>query len=207
MVQGPVTLERLEQLKKAEPAIYFHIEEIFQSGTYTKQEHSLIRMLIELGNFQLEAACSWFEYDLLRAPYEVGYLESVILQWDQLPPSERPAISREVVEERLLNLKESLSQKESAVESARKEGVFWSIVPLPEFFDLPEEERADKSCYPFLPNLMQEAYMQMKTPRQQQPGLIVRWIGNIKRLRFSVSETGGEVEIERHEPTESDREL
>ena len=92
MTDRPMTLERLEQLKKAEPAIYFHIEEMFQKGTYTGREQELIRRLIDLGNWQLGAACNWFEYDLMRAPYEVLYLEDVMQKWDHITPAERPAI-------------------------------------------------------------------------------------------------------------------
>ena len=205
MMQGPVTLERLERLKKAEPAIYFHIEEMFRKSFYAKREHKAMRGLIDLGNFQLEAACSWFEYDLMRAQYEVHYLEGVIQGWDQIPPSEHPAVSREAVTNRLINLRKELRKKEADVESARKGGYFWSIVPLLEFFDLPEEDRVGKSCYPLLPNLMQEAYKRMQTPKQPRPSLIARWIGDIQRLRLAVSGTGCEVEIERYEPRDSDQ--
>ena len=204
-MQEPVTLERLERLKKAEPAIYFHIEEMFLRCSYTKREHKAMRGLIDLGNFQLGAACSWFEYDLMRAPYEVHYLEGVIQGWDQTPPSERPTVSRGAVTNRLVNLSKEIREKEADVESARKGGYFWSIVPLLEFFDLPEEDRVGKSCYPLLPNLMQEAYRRMQIPKQPRPGLTVRWMANIKRLRLAVSGTGGEVEIERHEPGDSDQ--
>ena len=203
-MQGPVTLERLEQLKKAEPAIHFHIEEVFRKCSYGKREHKAMQGLIALGNSQLTAPCSWFEYDLMRAPHDVHYLEGVIQGWDQIPPSERPAISRETITNRLMKLRKEIREKEADVESAREGGYFWSIVPLLEFFDLSEEERAVKSCYPLLPNLMQEAYKRMQTPKQPRPRLIARWIGSIKRLTLAVPAIGGKVEIERHESRDSD---
>ena len=199
-MQEPMTLERLERLKKAEPAIYFHIEEMFREGSYAGREHRALRGLIDLGNMQLEAACVWFEYDLMRAPYEVHYLESVIQRWDQIPPLERPAVSRETVRNRLIDLRKEIREKEADLEGAKRGGYFWSIVPLLEFFDLPEEERVGKSCYPLLPSLMQEAYKRLQTPKQPRRSLMSRWIGSIKRLRLAISGTGGEVEIERHEP-------
>ena len=200
MVAHAMSPERLERLKKAEPAIYAAIEEMFQNGTYTKREHEIIRRLINLGNFQLRAAFSWFEYDLMRAPYEVDYLEGAAQQWEQIPLGERPAISREAVVDRLLNLKENINKKEAAVERARKEGHFWSAIPLLEYFDLPEKERAGKSFYPLLPNIMQEAYTRMQMPRKPEPRLIVRWMESIKRLTFAVSGKGVKVEIERQCP-------
>ncbi len=199
-MQSPVTLERLERLKKAESAMYFHLEKMLLKGTYTREEQELVDRLLDLGKHQLEAEFSWFEYDLMRAPHEVHCLEGIIEQWDQIPPSKRPAITREAVMDRLKNLRKDISQKEAAVEKAKKEGNFWSIVPLLNFFDLPEEERINMSCYPLLPYFMQQAYTRMQTPRQPRSGLIGRWIGSIRRLRFAVSDRGGEVEVERYEP-------
>ena len=200
MMREPVTLERLERLKGAEPTIYFHIEEMFRKDSYAKRKHKAMRELIDLGYWQLGAPCVWFEYDLMRAPYEVHYLEGVIQGWDEIPPAERPAVSLEAVTSRLINLRNEIREKEADVEGARKGGYFWSVVPLLEFFDLPEEERVGKSCYPLLPSFMQEAYKRMQTPKQPRPSLIARWIGNIKRLKLAISGTGGEVHIESHEP-------
>ena len=205
MIQMPVPLERLGRLKKAETAIYFHIEEMFRKCAYTGRQHSAMRGLIDLGNMQLKAACSWYEYDLMRATYEVYYLEDVIQRWDEIPPSERPAISLESATKRLINVKKEIGSKEADVEGAKNGGYFWSIVPLLEFFELPEEERVGKSCYPLLPGLMQEAYKRMQNPRKRSTSLTVRWLSNIKRLRLAISGTGGEVEIERHEIGHSDK--
>lgn len=79
-MQEPVTLESLERLKKAEPAIYCHIEEMFRGCQYTRREREAMRGLIDLGNFQLKAECSWYEYDLLRAPHD-----SSLLGWRLTP--------------------------------------------------------------------------------------------------------------------------
>ena len=204
MIARPMTLERLEQLKRAESAVYFHIEETFRKGTYTKQEQQYFRRLIDLGNLQLEAAFSWFEYDLMRAPHEVDYLENAIVQWEHLPPAERPAITHEAVADRLANLRIEIRKKQAVVEEAKRGGYFWSIVPLLEFFDLPEEERACRSCYPLLPSFMRRAYLRMQTPKQTRPGLMSRWLGNIRRLRFAISDRGGEMEMERHDPRDYD---
>ena len=205
MIHRQMTLERLEQLKKAEPAIYFHIEEMFQRGTFTRREQKFFRRLINLGNWQLGATCSWFEFDLLRAPYEVQYLEDVMQQWDHIPHAERPAITREAVADRLANLRKEIRRKEIDIERAKEKGCFWSIVPLLEFFDLTGDERARKSCYPLLPSFMQRAYSRMQTPRQPRPGLLARWVENIRRLRLRVFVTGsgGEVDIEHHERGET----
>ena len=205
MTDRPMTLERLEQLKKAEPAIYFQIEEMFQKGTYTRREQELIRRLMDLGSWQLGAACSWFEYDLMRAPYEVLNLEYVMQKWDHITPAERPAITREAVSDRLANLRKEIGIKEAAIAEAKEKGHFWSIVPLLQFFDLPEEERVGKSCYSLLPYFMQQAYTRMRIPKQPRHGSIARWLGGIKRIRVSVSDRGGEVELERHQPQDPDQ--
>ena len=208
MITRAMSLERLEQLKKAEPAVYAAIEEMYQKREYTERERQLIEKLRELGNWQLEAACSWFEFDLMRGPHDVNYLEGVIQQWDKLSPTERPAISREAVEDRLLNLKNEIANKEAEAKDAQKHGYFWSIVPLLEYFTLPEDERAGTSFYPLLPFFMQEAYERIQNPRPQKPGAIARWVGNIKRLRLRVTVfgTGGEAEIERHKPDDTHQE-
>ena len=187
MVQISASLDRLECLKQAELAMYFHIEEMFRNGNFTEQEGELVWRLIDIGKRQLEAACNWYEYDLMRAPYEVHYLEGVNQRWDQIPPSERPTASREAVASRLINLREEIRKKEAQVESDKEGGYFWSIVPLLEFFDLPEEERAGKSCYPLLPFFMQEAYKQMQASKQRKPGMVAQWIGRVKRLRLRVT--------------------
>ena len=206
MMQMPMSLERLDQLKKAETAIYSHLEEMFRNGSYTNQQRDFIRGVLDLGHWQISAGCSWFEYDLLRAPHEVAQLEDVIQNWDQKPPAERPSLNRETVEKKLFDLQKGIRQKEAEVEKAKREGCFWSIVPLLEFFDLPEEERAGMSCYPLLPFFMQKAYEEMQTPRQPKPGLMARLLGSIKRIKVAISVKGGEVEIERYDPGKSDKE-
>ena len=196
MITRAMSLEHLEQLKKAETGIYAAIEEMYQKGEFTKQERELIRISRDLGNEQLDAACSWYEYDLMRGPHDVAYLEGVIQQWDKVPPTERPTMSREAAEDRLRNLKEDIDTKEARVEKARKEDHFWSIVPLLEYFALPEQERTRTSFYPLLPFFMQKAYERMQTPRKPKPRLTER----IKRFRIGISMTGGEAEIESHHP-------
>ena len=207
VIQIPITLERLDRLKEAEPTLYFHFEEMFQNGLYTNRERELIRKLLDLGHWQMKAACSWFEYDLLRAPHEKARLEYIIENWDQVPLVERPAVPREAVEERHFDLEAEAFQKEAIVKRAKEEGCFWSIVPLLEFFDLPEEERAGKSCYPLLPFFMQRAYEEMQNPRQPNPGWAARLIQSVKRFRFAISGKGGEIEIERYAPREPDKEM
>lgn len=206
-MQEPVTLEGLERLKKAEPAIYRHIEEMFRGCQYTRREREAMRGLIDLGNFQLKAECNWYEYDLLRAPHEVAYWDGIIHRWDQIAPSERPTSSRQVAQEHLAELKSNVVRKETVVKDAKRKGHFWSIVPLLEFFDLPEEDREGRSCYPLLPSLMQKAYMRMQMPEQEERGSITRWLGSVKRLRFglAVFGLGGQVEIERREPRNPNR--
>ena len=204
MFEIPMSLERLERLKKAETTLYFHFEEMFRQGTFTKIEQDLIRGLLDQGHWQMKERFSWFEYDLLVAHYEVAQLEDILQKWDQIPPAEHLGTSRAEVKSRLEYLRKEIQEKDDAVESAKKEGCFWSIVPLLEFFDLPEEERAGKSCYPLLPFFMQEAYMEMQTPKNPKQGFIARWINSVRRFRLGGSPTGGEVEIEFHEPRDSD---
>ena len=206
MMQIPISLERLDRLKEAEPALYFHFEEMFQNGSYTSRERELIRKLLDLGRWQMEAACSWFEYDLLRVPHEKAQLEDVIENWDQIQLVERPAITIEAIEKRRSDLEAEAIQKEAIVKRAKEEGCFWSIVPLLEYFNLPEEERAGKSCYPLLPFFMQRAYEEIQNSRQPIPGWVARLIESIKRFRFAISGKGGEIEIERYDPRESDKE-
>ena len=170
MIHLPVPVERLEQLKSAEPAVYLHLEELFKEGKYSNMDLEHIRRLMNLGYAQLQAACSWFEYDLMLAPHKVAELESVINQRDQIPTAERPVASINTLSDRLISFRKEIEQKENLVESSRKDGAFWSIVPLLAFFDLSAEERADKSCYPLLPYFMQEAYTEMLLAKQQKSG-------------------------------------
>ena len=201
MITRAVSLEHTERLKKAKPAIYAAIEEVYQRGDYSGRERQLIQELRDLGNWQLEAACSWFEFDLMRGPHDVDYLESIIRQWEQMPPTDRPTISREAAEERLCNLKKEIAEKEAEVAISRREGCFWSIVPLLEYFSSKEEEREGTSFYPLLPFFMKKAYERMQTPRKPKPGLMQR----LKRLKFGISQTGGEAEIEIHDLPDSDK--
>ena len=206
MIDRPMTLDRLDRLKEAKPTLYFYFEEMFQNGSYTNRERELILKLLDLGHWQMEAACSWFEYDLLRAPHEKAQLENIIDNWDQIQLVQRPAVTREAIEKRRSDLETEAIEKAAIVKRAKEEGCFWSIVPLLQFFDLPEEERAGKSCYPLLPFFMQRAYEEMQNPRQSKPGWIALLFGSIKRFRFAISEKGGEVEIERYDHKESDKE-
>ena len=192
MITTAMSLDNLEKLRKAKPAIYAAIEGIYQNGQYSKLEHQLIQELRNLGNWQLEAACSWFEYDLMRAPHDIAYLEGVVQNWERIPPNERLTINREVTEARLRSLKEEIAWKENEVRKARTGGYLWSIVPLLEYFVLPEEERTGTSYYPLLPFFMRKAYEIMQNPRKPKPGLMER----LKRFRIGVSPNGGEVEIE-----------
>ena len=201
MITRAVSLEHTERLKKAKPAIYAAIEEVYQRGEYTERERQLIRKLRDLGNWQLEAACSWFEFDLMRGPHDMDYLEGVVQQWEQIPPKDRPTISLEAAEDRLRKLKKEIADKETEVERARREGHFWSIVPLLEYYSLGEEERGGTSFYPLLPFFMQRAYERMQNPRKQKPGLMQR----LKRFRIGISQTGDEAEIEIHDLRDSDR--
>ena len=203
MIETPVALERFKRLKQALPAVYFHIEEAFRQGDYDEQDEARITLLLRLGTEQMDAPCAWYEYDLLKAPYEITHLQSTIELWDQIPPMERPTTSRDTLIDRLDDLKREIVVKEKCVANANETGDSWSIVPLLEFFDLTEEERSGKSCYPLLPFFIQQAFTEMQTAQQRKPGLWTRWIQSIKRLRLSVSETGGEVEIEIHEHGET----
>ncbi len=198
-MQGSITYERLERLKKAEPAIYFHTDTMFRESALSPREEDYVRRMMSLGKYQMKAKCSWYEYDLMRAPYEVEYLEGVVQEWDQIPPSKHPTLSREAATERLLALKRDVSRKEAVNADAKSKGSFWSIVPLLEFFDLPEEERVGKSCYPLLPYFMQGAYEFMQSPKAKK-SVLVRWVEGITRIRFPIPGTRGEVEIERKEP-------
>ena len=204
-MQAPLSLERLEQLKRAEPAIYFHIEELAQRGTYSRKDYAFIRSLMDLGIEQMQSASAWYEYELMRSRHEVAYLEGVIQHWDQTPLSERPSVCRETSSERLRDLLEEMKQIEVITTSARKKGAFWSIVPLLEFFDLPEEERAGKSCFPLLPHFMQKAYLEILLANRIKAGLMARWIANIRRLKIGGSVTGGGVEIDHNDPEDTER--
>ena len=206
MIETPVAHERLERLKQGLPAVYFHIQEVFRQGTYNERDETLITILLRLGTEQLDAPCAWYEYDLLKAPYEVADLESTIELWDQIPPMERPTISRDTLVDRLDDLKRDIAVKEKRVAKAKEVGVSWSIVPLLEFFELTDEERSGKSCYPLLPPFMQEAFTKMQIAQQRKPCLWTRWMQSIKRLRLAVSQTGGEIEIERDEHRETKKE-
>lgn len=200
MITRAMSLEKLEQLRKSKPAIYAAIEMMYQSEQYSKLERQLIHELRNLGNWQLEAACSWFEYDLMRAPHEVAYLESVILNWDRIPPTERPTMDKGASESRLHSLKEEITWKENEVQKARRGGYLWSIVPLLEYFALPEEERTGTSYYPLLPFFMKKAYEVMQNPRKPKPSLMER----LKRFRIGISPNGGEAEIEMQDSRFSD---
>ena len=192
MITRAMSLDDLEQFQKAKPAIYAAIEEMYQNEQYSELERQLIHKLRSLGNLQLEAACSWFEYDLMRAPHDIANLEDIIQNWDQIPPTERLTIDREASEGRLCSLKEEIAWKENEVQKARSDGYHWSIVPLLEYFALPDEERTETSFYPLLPFFMKEAYEVMQTPRKPKPGLMDR----LKRFRIGIYVSGGEAEIE-----------
>ena len=204
-MQAPLSPERLDRLKKAEPAIYFHIEELAQRGTYEKKDYVFIRSLMDLGIAQMESASGWYEYELIRSRHEVSYLEKVTQHWDQTALSERPTVCRELASERLHDLLDEMKRIEVVIASARKEGKYWSILPLLEFFDLPEDERAGKSCFPLLPHLMQRAYLEILLANRIKPGLIARWIASIRRLKVGGSVTGGGVEIDHDGPGDTER--
>ena len=148
----------------------------------------------------MEAACSWFEYDLLRAPHDIAYLEGVVQNWDRIPSTQRPTVDREATQDRLRILKEEIAWKENEVQKARSQGCFWSIIPLLEYFDLPEAQRVGKTFYPLLPSFMQRAYEVVQSPRKPKPGLMER----IKRFRVGITSNGGEAEIEMEDSPTSD---
>ena len=199
MTTFTMSSDRLKQLERAKTVMYAGIEEMYHKGEYTELERRWIDALRRCSNFQLEAECSWHEFNLMRSLHDAAYLEDIIQQWDQTPSITRPTVTREASEERLRDLREDIAEMELMIKEAREKGCFWSIIPLLEYFALPEEERVGTSFYPLLPSFTRKMYdgIQSSTQRSQQPER--RRIGPIdrlKRFRIRLPFIGGEVDIE-----------
>ena len=136
-------MHRAEELNNVIPAMYQAVNDV---GKSVEVDTYHFKLAWRLGMLQLNAPCSWYEYDCIKAYYRILDLSST-----HFTDSARDS------QIEIQNLQTDMLKKHKLVKYAKEQGNFYSVIPLLDHFMLPQEARDRVDFRRYLPGLIQKA--------------------------------------------------